>query len=215
MPFANWPIRFFVLMLIANLTGCATFTTGPETGSPVTAEQQARRANAGVSADALAAYSRALEAMKTGRQSEAERLLQHLVKTYPDLPGPYANLGILYQRLGRATEAEQALMRAIQLNPNQAAYHNQLGIVYRAAGKFSEARKAYQKALAIDSKYLYAHLNIGILYDLYLGQSTLALQHYQQYQQLQPSGDKQVDKWIADLKLRTSTADKKLGKGSG
>jgi Flp pilus assembly protein TadD len=214
MPSADRSIRFALVLLAATMVGCATSVSGPDRRAP-TSVKHAYPGDAGVSADATAAYARALEAMRTGRVHEAERVLQQLVKNHPDLAGPYANLGILYHRLDRGDEAEQVLKQAIKLNPNQPAYHNQLGIVYRSSGKFSDAHLAYQKALAIDPKYLYAHLNIGILYDLYLGNTSLALQHYQRYQQLIPSGDKQVDKWIADLKNRTSTADKKHGRGSG
>jgi DNA-directed RNA polymerase subunit F len=40
------------------------------------------------------------------------------------------------------------------------------------------------------------------LYDLYLGNLDKALAHYNRFQSLSPEKDKEVEKWIADLKRR-------------
>ena len=79
-------------------------------------------------------------------------------------------------------------------------FFNQLGVSYRHAGKFTKAREAYETALAIDPNYADAHLNLGVLLDLYLGDNTLALVHYERYLAL--GGDAAVGKWVADLKNR-------------
>ncbi len=90
--------------------------------------------------------------------------------------------------------------------PQQATTLNQLGISQRQAGQFDKARQAYEQAIALDASYGSAILNLGILQDLYLGDSKQALQLYERYLALTPSGDATVSKWIADLKNRKEKA---------
>jgi tetratricopeptide (TPR) repeat protein len=129
------------------------------------------------------------------------------------LSGPYANLGLLYQRAGRNIEAIAALERAISINPKRAVYYNELGILYRREGKFDMAGKQYRKALDVDPDYAPAHLNVAILYDLYLQEPKEALPHYQRYQVLVPAEADTVKKWIIDLERRTGS--KPAGKEKG
>ena len=49
------------------------------------------------------------------------------------------------------------------------------------------------------------HYNLGILYDIYLGKTELALQHYRKYQQVLAEPDKRVGGWIKDLERRGNT----------
>jgi hypothetical protein len=48
-----------------------------------------------------------------------------------------------------------------------------------------------------------AHYNLGVLNELYLQRLDVALQHFEAYQQI-VGGDKQVEKWIADLTRRVA-----------
>jgi hypothetical protein len=48
-----------------------------------------------------------------------------------------------------------------------------------------------------------AHYNLGVLNELYLQRLDAALQHFERYQAL-AGGDRQVEKWIADLKRRVA-----------
>ena len=73
----------------------------------------------------------------------------------------------------------------------------------RRDGNFLEAEAAYLKAVTVSPEYVLAHYNLGILNELYLQRLDVALQHFERYQQLVES-DKQVDKWIADLKRRVA-----------
>ena len=146
--------------------------------------------------------------MKGGQDSRAEALLLAFSREYPQLAGPYVNLGIIYCRSGRLEQAEQVLRHALQLNPARADAYNYLGIVMRYRGRFREARAAYQQALKIDPNYEFAYLNLGILYDLYLFAPDKALTQYQHYQDLHAGDDQEVDKWIIDLKRRTQSSQK-------
>ena len=56
----------------------------------------------------------------------------------------------------------------------------------------------------MDANYSPAVLNLGILYDLYLWDGVRALELYDRYLQLTPGGDAQVQRWISDLRNRTT-----------
>ena len=185
--------RACLLLACALLAACSTapkVKTAP-TAAPVEISEEARNR-----------YQSALALMQAGKDDEAEAVLLALTRDFPDLAGPYVNLGILYGRAGHAEKAEQALRKALALRPDNAAAHNELGILYREQGRFEEARAAYQAALKADPKYAYAHLNLGILLDIYLQRPAEALPHYEAYQALQPRPDKTVALWIVDLKRR-------------
>lgn len=208
MRFAERPILLSLLWLTVGLVGCAT--SPPLTSKPgaVPATAVERKPEPDVNPGVQRDFAHALNAMKNGRYQDAEQALLTLTRRYPELSGPYANLGIVYFQLGKIPEATEALKKAIGVNPDRAAYYNQLGIVYRQSGQLDKAREAYLKALQIDPNYPYTHLNIGILYDLYLQDAARALQHYERYQSLLPAADAQVSKWIVDLKQRSQTAGK-------
>jgi Flp pilus assembly protein TadD len=193
------------LVLLAVLAGCAT--PGAREAAPGKAPAPAK-VEPPVPAPTRQAYEQALASMQAGRYKEAETVLLELTRKYPELSGPYANLGILYYRTGRPTEAVEMLNRAIGINSQQAAYYNQLGVIQRSNGRFAEARTAYSRALEVDANYSFAHLNLGILYDLYLDEPDRAVAHYQRYGELSPADAKQVEKWIADLKQRTQKSTK-------
>jgi tetratricopeptide (TPR) repeat protein len=145
--------------------------------------------------------------MRNGDNAKAKDLLANLSKTYPELSGPYTNLGLIYFREGKIDEAEKTFLQAVKVNPKSAVSYNHLGIISRGKGKFQEAKEYYQQALKINDDYAYAHLNIGILYDLYLGELDKALDHYNRFQSLSPEKDPEVEKWIVDLQRRIKASN--------
>ena len=150
-------------------------------------------------------YAKALQLMQAGDYQAALPVLLDFIDKNETLAGPYVNLGIVYQRTEQHEAAMTALKRAIELNPDNAVAHHQLGILYREQGEFESARGAYQTAIELDADYALAHRNIGILYDLYLGQATLALEHYQKYRELAVEPDPNVDRWLVDLQRRSGS----------
>ena len=204
-------LRYVSLSVFAAaLSACGTLPTPPEqsnTAGPVVRAVPVPAAPT----DAVAAreFDAALVALRAGRVAEAEQRFRALTRAYPELPGPHANLGIACYRQNKLSDAVAALNEAIRLNPRQAAYYNALGIAQRHAGEFARAREAYANALALDPLYAKAHLNLGILHDLYLRDADKALQHYTRYQELLPSAEEPVQKWIVDLQRRRQTADRK------
>lgn len=150
------------------------------------------------------AFEIARQALIAGRLDDAERGFLALTKSNPELGGPHANLGVVYRQKQKFDESVAALERAVKANPKQAVYFNQLGIAYRMVGQFTKARDAYEKAIALDPNYALAHLNLGILYDVYLWDSKRALELYDRYLALSPSGDDKVKKWASDLRNRST-----------
>ena len=217
--------RLTLLAILAgtiSFAGCTTLTRAP--GEPSASVQKPAKADPPpkpvqieppVTAESRQMYRQALTALGAGRYPEAERALLAVIGREPQLAGPRANLGILYARTGRSAQALESLQQAIRLNPYRAAYYNELGMTLRREGKFDEALRYYAKALELDPNYAYAHLNIGILYDLYLQDTTKAMQHYQRYRELTPSEAGTVTKWIADLQQRDRAAQQAKGGKSG
>lgn len=163
-----------------------------------------------VDAKAQTEFSQAIQALKDQRDDDALQLLTGLTQKYPNLAGPFTNLGILYLKRDILDKAQQALLQATTIRPDDAVAFNELGVVYRKQGKFQQAQQAYQQALTIKPDYADAHLNIGILYDVYLNNLPQALTHYEKYQSLSQHPDKQVAKWIIDLKRRVKNQQAKV-----
>lgn len=160
-----------------------------------------------VSPATQAAYDRALESMDAGDVVEAELRLEQFVLEYPDFPGAYVNLAIIYERDGRFEDAHSALDRALELEPAHASANNRQGMLLRKQGMFPEAEQAYLRAIESDPTYALAHHNLGVLLDLYLYRPAEALNHYRRYQELLPEPDAAVGRWIIDLERRVGVVE--------
>ena len=150
-------------------------------------------------------FTRALGLMRGADSTQAILDMQVLTQSYPDLPGPYANLGILYRNANQLPEAEAALAKATELAPWDAQTWTEYGVTLRQAGKFAEARAAYDKAIAVNPSYAPAHRNQGVLLDLFLDDSLPAQAEFETYKTL-TGEDKPVSSWIAELKSRNRVA---------
>lgn len=155
--------------------------------------------------EAQQTYRRALAAMQNPQDTSAEPLLERVLKSSPDYADARTNLGIVLFRAGRYERAEEEFKRAIKAYPKNAAAYNYLGILFRVNGQFQQSKLMYEQALGIDPQYANAVLNLGILYDLYLREYPKAMENYQRYQKLLAQEDKDVAKWITDLKRRIDT----------
>ena len=147
-------------------------------------------------------YLEAIAAMKSGEIEKARSLFLDVIKQQPELENAHVNIGIIFIKTNSFEEAENAFNRVLNINKNNIYALNQLGFLYRTQGDFSKAKTSYEKAINVNSDYAYAHLNLGILYDLYLYDLESAIEQYEIYNKLSPEPDKQVEKWIFDLKRR-------------
>ena len=147
-------------------------------------------------------YKKVKSLMEKKKWQEAEGALQLMTTTFPNLSGPYINLGIVYQELNQPEEAEKAFKFAIETNPQNLDAYTQLGVLYREQGRFEDAEKVYLAALKIWPHHLPSTLNLGILYDLYMGRFEEAMKYYELSQNISGGDDRQLKGWIADLNRR-------------
>ena len=83
--------------------------------------------------------------MRGGDATQAILEFQVMTQSYPELPGPYTNLGLLYRKTGQLAESEAALQKATERANWDAATWTEYGVTLRQAGKFAEARSAYEQ----------------------------------------------------------------------
>jgi Tfp pilus assembly protein PilF len=159
-----------------------------------------------IPAAAQAQFDAALAAQKAQQWSEAEQQFARLAEKYPQLSGPALNLALLYAQTQRPQLAEENFKRALQINPNNSAAGDQYGIWLRTQGRFDDAEAMYTQTLARHPEYADAHLNLAILYDIYLGKSAQALEHYQRYLELNNDESSPVRGWVAELQRRLPRA---------
>jgi tetratricopeptide (TPR) repeat protein len=158
-----------------------------------------------VPAQALTMFEQATAVMASGDFLEAELRFKEFVLRYPAYPGAHVNLAIIHINNDNDAAAQASIDAALALNPAHPAALNQQGMLFRKNGKFIEAEAAYMKAVTASPDYALAHYNLGVLNELYLQRLDTALQHFEQYQSV-VGEDKQVEKWIADLRRRVTAA---------
>jgi len=190
-----------LLILCALILGaCASGPKAVKSGEDaeqVTAEE--RLSN--VPTKALTLFEQAAAIMAAGDTVDAELRFKEFILQYPGYPGALVNLAILSAQAGDDQAAEGFITDALMVDPGHAAALNQLGMLLRRQGKFIEAESAYLKAVTASPDYALAHYNLGVLNELYMQRLDAALQHFERYQEIEGE-DKQVTKWIADLKRR-------------
>lgn len=198
------------VVLVLLLSGCGATTAvrpieeraaATEPGTATT--PAATTATVELDPRTLSDYTMAINAYKAGNIKTAEPLFDAITKAHPELPGPHANLGMIYNSKGEFDKAEVALNQALALKPDLPEVYNQLGILHRNKGQFDKALQSYQEGLKLAPDHPNLLINLGILYDLYLNQPQEALKQWQHYKSV-VNEDKQVDIWIADINQRSS-----------
>ena len=194
-----------VFVLLAGCAGTGGSKPATEQASGAPLEGDAALAN--VPAQALTMFEQATAVMASGDLVEAELRFQEFMLRYPGYPGAHVNLAIIHGQNGNDEAARTEVDAALALDPAHAAALNQLGLILRKNGKFLEAEAAYLKAVTASPDYALAHYNLGVLNELYLQRFDAALQHFETYQAL-VGEDKQVEKWIADLRRRVAATQR-------
>ncbi len=197
--------RLTLLAAVLLLSGCGASGPKPDSeprqqavGSKGQAEPRAA-----IPPQALTMFEQATAVMAGGDFLDAELRFKEFLLRYPAYPGAHVNLAIIHINNGNDAAAQASIDAALALDPTHAAALNQQGMLYRKNGNFLEAEAAYMKAVTASPDYALAHYNLGVLNELYLQRLDTALQHFEQYQSL-VGEDKQVEKWIADLRRRVA-----------
>jgi len=186
----------------------------PVDGSPVSqvsddsTPDNAVTQGAAVTDEMRADYESAVRVLNDEQYEPAIALLVKLTEQATALTAAHIDLGIAYARTGDLDHAEASLNKALELDPKQPAAYNELGMVQRRKGQFAKARTSYEAALAQSADFQYAHRNLAIVCDLYLGDYTCAMEHYEAYTRIVPD-DAEVVKWIADLHNRAKKTEER------
>ncbi len=196
-------LRLLIPATILVIAGCASSGSGATKRGGPDAEVVAGEQAALIPSQALTLYEQAVAVMAAGDFLDAELRFKEFLLQYPAYPGAHINLAIIHSENGNEEAARAAIDAALALHPTHPAALNQQGMLLRRNGKFIEAEAAYLKAVTASPDYALAHYNLGVLNELYLQRLDVALQHFEIYQELVGS-DKQVEKWIADLKRRVA-----------
>ena len=157
--------------------------------------------------EARTLFEQAAAVMAAGDFVDAELRFKEFVLLYPDYPGAHVNLAIIHAQNEDDDATRAAVDAALALDANHPAALNQLGMLLRRNGNFLEAEAAYLKAVTVSPDYALAHYNLGVLNELYLQRLEAALRHFEIYQSL-VGEDKQVERWIADLKRRVAASQR-------
>jgi tetratricopeptide (TPR) repeat protein len=191
------------------LSACGGSDTRPdaEPQKDVVASSRPAKIQPEVPAQVQTMFEQAAAVMAGGDYIDAELRFKEFLLRYPDYPGAHVNLAIIHINNGNDTAAQASIDAALALDPTHAAALNQQGMLFRKNGNFIEAEAAYLKAVTASPDYALAHYNLGVLNELYFQRLDTALQHFEQYQSI-VGEDKQVEKWIADLRRRVTAAQR-------
>ncbi len=123
-----------------------------------TSEQEVLKRFAGLSADAVDAYSRLMElGLQTRDWSQVEENAQRFLSVNPLIAEPHRNLGLSFEAQGRAPEAIEAFRRLLALDPaDPADVHFRLGKLLRTKDA-QASRRHILKALEEAPRFRAAH----------------------------------------------------------
>jgi len=207
--YINLPMWLLIPATVLVVAGCASSGQKPadrsQTDAGTTAGEE--RVLLDIPSHALTLFEQAVAVMASGDFVDAELRFKEFLLQYPAYPGAHVNLAIIHSQNGNERAAQASIDAALALNPDHPAALNQQGMLFRRNGKFIEAEAAYLKAVTASPDYALAHYNLGVLNELYLQRLDVALQHFENYQELVGS-DKQVQKWIADLTRRVAATQR-------
>ncbi len=202
-------LRLLLPLAVLVIAGCAGSGPKPDAAAgPAQADAtDAAKVLPEIPPEAQTLYEQAVAVMATGDFVDAELRLKEFLLQYPAYPGAHVNLAIIHSQNGNDEAAQAAIDAALALDPGHPVALNQQGMLLRRNGKFIEAEAAYMKAVTSSPEYALAHYNLGVLNELYLQRLEIALQHFETYQAL-VGEDKQVEKWIADLRRRVAATQR-------
>lgn len=112
--------------------------------------------------DARGRFLKGLILAEQSKPNDAIKVFSDLTQDFPDLPGPYNNLAVLYAAQGQYDKARAALEQAIRTHPSYATAHENLGDIYAKM-----ASQAYDKALQLDKSNTTAQSKLNMIRDLF------------------------------------------------
>lgn len=131
-------------------------------------------------------FEQAIEALKAGKASDAERTLKKLDAAIPSHPGIIYYLAVASSLLGRKEKAISLYDRVIRLHPQFVEAYNNKGLDLNHLGMHREAVNEFKKAIEVRQDFVEAHHNLGVSLNA-LGQFDDALVSFQHALNLRPN----------------------------
>ncbi|MCK4873439.1 MAG: tetratricopeptide repeat protein [Phycisphaerales bacterium] len=165
--------------VLISLCGCIALRGGPRTVAMAEIRDGQQLAEAGLTAEALAAFERAIELsprmpaahigaarvlQMRGDYEAAEVAYSQAADLQPSNFDAHFGQGLMLQLLDRLSEAVRAYLRAVQLRPNSAPTHLNLAMVYLQLGEPRQAVAFAEQAVALDPGNGASHANLGAIY---------------------------------------------------
>ncbi len=94
----------------------------------------------------LHTFDKGVEALQKGDLKTAEEIFRIVLKSDPENPFAYINLGSIFAATRRIDLALTVLNRAVELRPDLVAAHLGLAEIYEGQGNFAEALREYEDA---------------------------------------------------------------------
>lgn len=137
--------------------------------------------------------------VQAGRLLDAEKILEQILKLWPDNPDALHLSGHVADRLGRPG-ALPRINRAISLSPLNPAYHNTLGIALGQRSRADDAIASFRQALALKPQHPQALQNLALQLTS-VGALDEADDYYRQLLTITPNS---VDLYVNLAQLRQS-----------
>lgn len=108
-----------------------------------------------------------------------------LVRSHPDDPAAWNDLGNLLVLAGDRDAAEDAYGRAVELAPQRPSFRYNLALLLQESGRTKQAAEQYRKVLEIDPNNAWAHYQLGAILERQ-GRDTKAVEQYARAFRLDP-----------------------------
>jgi tetratricopeptide (TPR) repeat protein len=110
---------------------------------------------------ALFYSNRGVEAMTDGRDEESLAYFRHSIDAYPDIAGPWVNLGVLYSRRGLAEHAESAYLHALSADARDRSALVNLVKLYGERGDDALADQYRERVRRYQQRNPYYHYSLA------------------------------------------------------
>ena len=187
------------IMLIAGGIGAGLIVgviLGIKLFAPSPAGAPASSAPAPVSPGAPAAGPDRIKLQATVRQ------LEEIVRNDPKNLQALVQLGNAYFDAEMPRPSIETYRKALALNDKDPNVWTDMGIMYRAVGDYSASIESFRKAMAISPMHPESRMNLGVVYYYDLKNTPAAVQAWEEFLRLEPSGPRadQVRGQIAQVK---------------
>ncbi|NIQ98200.1 MAG: tetratricopeptide repeat protein [Desulfuromonadales bacterium] len=129
--------------------------------------------------------------------------LKQIVASDPENRNAWARLGHAYFDSNQPAKAIEAYDKALALNPNDADLLTDQGVMFRRMGWYDKAIENFSKANEVNPSHAVSLFNLGIVYRYDLQEFDKAIEAWEKYLQVNPTGQ-QAEQVKAELEFLKS-----------